>query len=92
MIDDSTIQSITLIDVAIQTPIVTIPLADAFPIFAITPDGTTAWVTNTSSNTISSVIGLNTATPSFGSSITVGTSPNGIAITPDGKLAYCSML
>ncbi len=55
---------------------------------AITPDGTTAWVTNPGSNSIASVVGLNTLTPTFGSTITVGAGPNGIAITPDGKQAY----
>lgn len=61
-----------------------------FPEIAITPDGTTAWVTNTSSNTISSLVGLDTEMPSFGSSIQVENTPNKIAITPDGKFAYVS--
>ena len=64
--------------------------SNLFPEIAITPDGTTGWVTNTAINTISSVVGLNTPTPSFGSSITVGSGPNGIAITPDGSQAYVS--
>ena len=39
--------------------------ANLFPEIAVTPDGSTGWVTNTSSNTISSVVGLGTATPSL---------------------------
>ena len=65
-------------------------VSNLLPEIGITPDGTTAWITNTASNTISSVVGLNTPTPTFGSSIVVVNGPNGIAITSDGKQAFVS--
>ena len=50
---------------------------------AVTPDGTRAYVTNLSSDTVSVI---DTATNSvIGSPIAVGWEPKGIAITPDGS-------
>jgi YVTN family beta-propeller protein len=52
---------------------------------AITPDGTTAYVTNAGSNTVTPIaIASNTA----GMPIPVGSNPSAIAITSDGKTAY----
>ena len=45
----------------------------------------TAYVSNWAANTISPI---NTATNTVGSAVAVGTTPAGIAITPDGKTAY----
>jgi YVTN family beta-propeller protein len=53
---------------------------------AVTPDGSTAYVTNLYSNTVSVI---DTATNTVvGSPIQVGPGPTGIAITPDGGTAY----
>lgn len=53
---------------------------------AITPDGTRAYVTNTSDDT---VIPIDLATNTAGTAIPVlGAGPTGIAITPDGTRAY----
>ena len=52
---------------------------------AISPNGTTAYVANWGSN---SVTPINTATNTAGTPIGVGTNPQTIAITPDGKTAY----
>jgi YVTN family beta-propeller protein len=52
---------------------------------AITPDGKTAYVTDSGSGTVTSV---NTVTRRAGPAITVGADPQAIAITPDGKTAY----
>jgi YVTN family beta-propeller protein len=52
---------------------------------AITPDGTRAYVTNSSSASVSVI---NTATNTVIASIPVGVFPVGGAITPDGARAY----
>jgi YVTN family beta-propeller protein len=53
--------------------------------FAITPDGTTIYVTNYQSGTVTPV---RTATNTALAPIKVGGNPWAIAITPDGKTAY----
>jgi YVTN family beta-propeller protein len=52
---------------------------------AITPNGQTAYVADTSGGTI---IPVNLATDAVGPSIPVGANPSAIAITPDGQTAY----
>ena len=52
---------------------------------AITPNGKTAYVTNSESDSVTP-IALATHTP--GAPISVGKYPVGIAITPNGKTAY----
>jgi YVTN family beta-propeller protein len=52
---------------------------------AITPDASTAWVTNYSAGTVTPV---DLGAVGTGAPITVGTNPWGIAITPDGRKAY----
>jgi YVTN family beta-propeller protein len=51
----------------------------------ITPDGKTAYVTNTGSDTVTPI---RTATNTALKPVKVGDLPYGIAITPDGKTAY----
>src|SRR5579863_430480 len=51
---------------------------------AVSPDGATAYVTNSGSGTVSII---NTATSAV-SSLTVGSSPHGVAFTPDSKYVY----
>ena len=53
---------------------------------AITPDGKTAYVTNTFP--MSTVVPITTATNKVGKPIKVASGAEGIAITPDGKTAY----
>ncbi len=52
---------------------------------AITPDGTKAYVANSSSNNVTPII---LATGATETAIGVGSGPIGIAITPDGTKAY----
>ena len=52
---------------------------------AITPNGKTAYVANTVSDTVTPI---DTATSTAGKAITVGSGPVVIAITPNGKTAY----
>jgi DNA-binding beta-propeller fold protein YncE len=54
---------------------------------AVTPDGTTAYVTNGYYNG-PDVIPINTATLTAGPGLTVGDRLTGVAVTPDGKTAY----
>ena len=52
---------------------------------AITPDGTKAYVCNSSAGTISVI---NTSTNTVSATVTVGTGPSALAITPDGSKVY----
>jgi YVTN family beta-propeller protein len=52
---------------------------------AVTPDGKTAYVTNSGSGTVTPIT---VATNTPGSPITVGSNPYAVAVTPDGKTAY----
>jgi YVTN family beta-propeller protein len=52
---------------------------------AITPDGRTAYVTDSGSGAVTPI---STVTRRAGPAITVGTDPRAIAITPDGRTAY----
>ena len=52
---------------------------------AITPDGAFAYVTNSSSNSVSVI---DTATETEIATVPVGSSSPGVAITPDGTKAY----
>ena len=52
---------------------------------AIAPDGETAYVTDSGSNTLTPI---NLATNAAEPSIVVGPAPTGITITPDGRTAY----
>jgi YVTN family beta-propeller protein len=54
---------------------------------AITPDGSTAYVTNSGGNTVTPI---NVSTDAPGAPITVGTTPDAIAITPNGSTAYAA--
>lgn len=82
---NSNSDSITLIDVATQTPIVTLPVAgSAFPILAVTPDGTKAAIVGYSSDTVT-IINLITFTTQV---VPVESAPSSIAIIPQGNFAY----
>ncbi|MCH9802114.1 MAG: YncE family protein, partial [Actinomycetia bacterium] len=52
---------------------------------AITPDGSTAYVTNFENSNVSVI---DTATNTVTTTIAVGDEPAGVAITPDGSTAY----
>lgn len=54
---------------------------------AITPDASTAYVTNSLGNTVTPIY-LKTAPPKVGAPIKVGSGPAAIAITPNGDIAY----
>ena len=52
---------------------------------AITPNGATAYVANSSRNTVTPI---DMATNTAGTPISVGTDPEAVAITPNGTTAY----
>jgi DNA-binding beta-propeller fold protein YncE len=77
--------AVTPITLATNTPGTPIPVgADAGGI-AITPNGTTGYVTNTAYGTVTPIT---LATNTAGTPISAGTWPSEIAITPDGTTAY----
>ncbi len=54
---------------------------------AVTPDGTTALVTNSLSNTVTPIT-ISTTPAKIGRPIRVGAAPAAVAITPNGNVAY----
>ena len=52
---------------------------------AVSPDGSSVWVTNVNSGTVSRI---NTTTNAVTASITVGTNPYGVAVSPDGSSVW----
>jgi YVTN family beta-propeller protein len=76
---------VTPIDVATNTAGSPIPVGNKPLGVAFSPDGSTVYVTNFSSNTITPI---NTATNTPGTPITVGLAPGGIVVTPNGTTAY----
>ena len=82
--------TVTPIDTATDTAGTPITVGTEPSTIAITPDGTTAYVTNEASNTVTPI---DIATNSAGSPITLNATLTGtpgyqIAITPDGTTAY----
>jgi YVTN family beta-propeller protein len=76
---------VTPIDTATNTPGPQIPAGNQPRFIAITPDGKTAYVTNSGTDTVTPIqTATNTAEPA----ITVGYEPYALAITPDSKTAY----
>ena len=56
---------------------------------AVSPDGTTAYVANFWSHTVSVIdTATNAIKAGFSAGITVGTSPKGVAVSPDGTTLY----
>jgi YVTN family beta-propeller protein len=55
----------------------------------VSPDGTTAYVTNLGTNNVSVI---NTATNMVTATIAAGTEPIGVAVSPDGTTAYVTNL
>jgi YVTN family beta-propeller protein len=76
---------VTPIATASNTASAPIPVGSLPTGIAITPNGTTAYVTNEASSTVTPIA---TASNTAGTPITVGLNPFGIAITPDGTTAY----
>ena len=75
----------TPIDVATNTPADTIEVEGSPAGVAVTPDGATAYVTNSGLNTVTPI---DVATNTPGDPIPVGSSPEAVAVTPDGATAY----
>jgi YVTN family beta-propeller protein len=76
--------TVSVIDIATNTVVATIPVGAAPLGVAITPDGTRAYVTNFSSARVSVI---DTTTNTVVAMIPMD-NPDGIAITPDGTRAY----
>ena len=91
---------LAVIDTATNTVVDLVPLPGTFPPgVAITPDGARAYVTNNGGGVccgggggVSSVSVIDTATRTEVARLSVGSSPNGVAVTPDGAFAYVTDL
>lgn len=82
--------TISVIDTMTNMVVNTITGGTTFKAIGITPDGSRAYVTDTSSNEVF-VIDLATNAV-IGSPISVGAGPTNLAITPDGKQVYVTSL
>jgi YVTN family beta-propeller protein len=68
---------------------VTLPVGSSPFGAAVTPDGTYAYVADSGSDTLSQIVGADTADPTVTSlPLPVGSGPVAVAITPDGSYAY----
>jgi YVTN family beta-propeller protein len=77
-----------VIAIASNTVVATVPTFQPVGV-ALTPDGTRAYVTN-SSATFGSVSVIETATNTMSDTISIGPNAQSIAITPDGRHAYAA--
>jgi len=80
--------SVSVINTASQTVVATVPVQSS-PVgvaMALTSNGTFAYVTNSASNTVS-VIAVG-STPTVVHTITVGSGPRWVAVSPNSSLAY----
>jgi YVTN family beta-propeller protein len=76
--------TVSVIDMATNKVVATVPVGSNPYGVAVTPDGKHAYVANDSSNTVSVI---DRATNTVEATITVGTEPVGAAVTPDGNVA-----
>ena len=77
--------TVSVINVATNSVIATIPLGTHPQGVSVSPDGTKVYITNNQDNTVSVI---NTSTNSVTATIPVGFGPYGIAVSPDGSLVY----
>ncbi|MGA8746814.1 MAG: PKD domain-containing protein [Solirubrobacterales bacterium] len=77
--------TVSVLNLANNSAIATIPVGGGPRDVAIAPDGQLAYVTNEASGTVSVI---NTATNTVSATIPVGLRPRGIAVAPDGKSAW----
>jgi YVTN family beta-propeller protein len=78
--------SVSVIDTTTNTVIATIPVGTTPFGVAVSPDGSTAYVTNVNSNSVSVI---DTASNTVRTTIAaVGVQPFGLASTPDGTRVY----
>ena len=77
--------NVSVIEVATNQVIYTIPVGTSPIGVAITPDGSHVYVSNFGDGTVSVIA---TASNTVTATVTVGTSPRGVAVTPDGSHVY----
>jgi YVTN family beta-propeller protein len=77
--------SVSVVDIATNTVVATVPVGRNPVYSAVTPDGTKAYVANSGANSVSVI---DTATNTVVATLTVGMNPATVAITPDGTKAY----
>lgn len=80
--DDNTV---SVINVATNTVLKTIPVGTHPKGVSVSPDGTKVYIANSGNNTVTVI---NTATNTVSATIPIGTYPEGIAISPDGSKVY----
>jgi YVTN family beta-propeller protein len=81
--------NVSVIDVATNTVVATVPVGNSPLNVALTPDGAFAYVTNSSDRTVSVIDAASNAVVATVGGL--GHFPEGIAITPDGAFAYVAI-
>jgi YVTN family beta-propeller protein len=81
--------TVSVISMATNTVVATIPVGSNPLGVAITPDGEFVYVTNSGAGTVSVI---STASNTVVATMPVGSNPLGVAITPDGEFVYVTPL
>ncbi len=77
--------TVSVIDVATNAVVATVPVGTTPEGVAVTPDGTLVYVTNTLDDTVSVI---DAATNTVTATVVVGSRPFGVAVTPNGTRVY----
>src|SRR5437870_3573463 len=84
-IANSVSNNVSILDVATNTVVATVPVGHLAQGAAVTPNGSRVYVTNTVDNTVSVIA---TTTHKVVARVPVGVRPIGVAVTPNGLRAY----
>jgi YVTN family beta-propeller protein len=78
--------SVTVLDTATNTVTATVPVGSNPYAVAVSPDGSTVYVTN--SNGVTSISVINATSNTVTATVRVGALPMGVAVSPDGSTVY----
>ena len=76
---------VSVLDIATNSVVATVPVGQLAQGVAVTPDGKSVYVTDYTNNAVSVI---DTASNSVADLVPVGSEPEGVAVTPDGKSVY----
>ena len=88
-ITNASSSSVSVIDIASNSVVATVPVGSFPNGVAVTPDGAFVYVANRNSNNVSVIA---TASNSLVATVSVGVFPYGVAVTPDGAFVYVANL
>jgi len=88
-ITNSGSNNVSVIDIATDTVVATVPVGTAPDGVSVNPGGTMAYITNAVSNNVSVI---DTATNTVVATVVVGTAPIGVSVNPAGTRVYVANL